>query len=315
MNIQEFYDSIDESYENVSSRMMGNQKLVEKFVRKFLDDPTYEQIKEDLTLLNELGFKYLRMYDPIRYAEETCKVIRGCGFDMQLMLGPGLISEVNNPGCPWNKTNYSEEELKQRAERNDRNIDELIRIANENSDVINSVSVGNENTPQWGENNVPIERLISFARRLKEGTGKLVTFNEGVYEWEHLKELADELDIISIHSYPLWNGNTVEEALEVNKIWYKKVKEWYPGKPIVFSEVGWATDCADFKQMREGQANEENQKKYYEEFWKWSDREQIISYMFEAFDEPWKGGNRPNEAEKHWGIFNEDRTPKLVLKK
>lgn len=46
MNIQEFYDSIDESYENVSSRMMGNQKLVEKFVRKFLDDPTYEQIKE-----------------------------------------------------------------------------------------------------------------------------------------------------------------------------------------------------------------------------------------------------------------------------
>ena len=277
--------------------------------------PTYEQIKEDLTLLNELGFKYLRMYDPIRYAEETCKVIRDCGFDMQLMLGPGLISEVNNPGCPWNKTNYSEEELKQRAERNDRNIDELIRIANENSDVINSVSVGNENTPQWGENNVPIERLISFARRLKEGTGKPVTFNEGVYEWEHLKQLADELDIISIHSYPLWNGNTVEEALEVNKTWYKKVKEWYPGKLIVFSEVGWATDCADFKQMREGQANEENQKKYYEEFWKWSDREQIISYMFEAFDEPWKGGNRPNEAEKHWGIFNEDRTPKLVLKK
>ena len=25
MNIQEFYDSIDENYENVSSRMMGNQ--------------------------------------------------------------------------------------------------------------------------------------------------------------------------------------------------------------------------------------------------------------------------------------------------
>lgn len=277
--------------------------------------PTYEQIKEDLTLLNGLGFKYLRMYDPIRYAEETCKVIRDCGFDMQLMLGPGLISEVNNPGCPWNQTSYSDEELKERAKRNDRNIDELIRIANENSDVINAVSVGNENTPQWGENNVPVERLISFAKKLRKETGKQVTFNEGVYEWEHLKELADELDIISIHSYPLWNGNTVEEALEVNKTWYKKVNEWYPGKPIVFSEVGWATDCADFKQMKEGQANEENQKRYYEEFWEWSDREQIISYMFEAFDEPWKGGNRPNEAEKHWGIFNEDRTPKLVLKK
>ncbi|MFR4318983.1 MAG: hypothetical protein ACLT2Z_06035 [Eubacterium sp.] len=31
-------------------------------------------------------------------------------------------------------------------------------------------------------------------------------------------------------------------------------------------------------------------KKYYEEFWEWSDSEKIISYMFEA-DEPWKGGN------------------------
>ena len=107
-------------------------------------------------------------------------------------------------------TNYSEEELKQRAERNDRNIDELIRIANENSDVINAVSVGNENTPQWGENNVPIERLISFARRLKEGTGKPVTFNEGVYEWEHLKQLADELDIItSLFSFAILINSSI----------------------------------------------------------------------------------------------------------
>lgn len=46
MNIQEFYDSIDESYENVSSRMMGNQKLVEKFVRKFLDDLLMNRLKK-----------------------------------------------------------------------------------------------------------------------------------------------------------------------------------------------------------------------------------------------------------------------------
>ncbi|MFR6563638.1 MAG: hypothetical protein ACLUR5_18310 [Eubacterium ventriosum] len=73
------------------------------------------------------------MYDPTRYAEETCKVIRDCGFDMQLMLGPGLISEVNNPGCPWNKTNYSEEELKRPMQNvMIETIDELIRIANEN---------------------------------------------------------------------------------------------------------------------------------------------------------------------------------------
>lgn len=66
MNIQEFYDSIDENYENVSSRMMGNQKLVEKFVRKFLEDPTYKQIKESVEKMD---------YDEILRATHTMKGI------------------------------------------------------------------------------------------------------------------------------------------------------------------------------------------------------------------------------------------------
>ena len=82
---------------------------------------------------------------------------------------------------------------------------------------------------------------------------------------------------------------------------------------MLFSEVGWSTDCADFTQMKEGQANEENQKKYYDEFWEWADSEKIIAYMFEAFDEPWKGGKGANEAEKYWGMYKVDRTPKFML--
>lgn len=275
--------------------------------------PTYEQIVEDIKIIDEMGFKYIRMYDPISYAEMTCQVIKDLGVNIKLMLGPGLISEVNNPGCPWMQTNFSEEELKERAAHNDKNIDNLIKIANKYPDVINAVSVGNENTPSWGANNVPVERLIEFAERLREGTGKPVTFNEGAFEWESLDELAKHLDIISVHSYPLWYGNTVEEALEVNKQWYKKIKEKYPDKFVLFSEVGWSTDCADFSQMKEGQANEENQKKYYDEFWEWADREKIIAYMFEAFDEPWKGGKGANEAEKNWGMYKVDRTPKFML--
>jgi hypothetical protein len=275
--------------------------------------PTYEQIVEDIKIIDENGFKYIRMYDPISYAEMTCQVIKDLGVNIKLMLGPGLISEVNNPGCPWMQKKFSEEELKERAAHNDKNIDNLIKIANKYPDVINAVSVGNENTPNWGANNVTVERLIEFAERLREGTGKPVTFNEGAFEWESLDELAKHLDIISVHSYPLWYGNTVEEALEVNKTWYNKIKEMYPDKFVLFSEVGWATDCADFSQMKEGQANEENQKKYYDEFWEWADREKIIAYMFEAFDEPWKGGKGANEAEKNWGMYKVDRTPKFML--
>ena len=37
-------------------------------------------------------------------------------------------------------------------------------------------------------------------------------------------------------------------------------------------------------------------------------------FFFEAFDEPWKGDpNFPLGAEKHWGLFKVDRTPKQVV--
>ena len=37
--------------------------------------------------------------------------------------------------------------------------------------------------------------------------------------------------------------------------------------------------------------------------------------FFEAFDEPWKGDpDNPLGAEKHWGLFFVDRTPKAVLR-
>ena len=47
--------------------------------------PTYEQIKEDIKILYNMGFKYIRMYDPIVYSEMTCQVIRDMKYDMQMM--------------------------------------------------------------------------------------------------------------------------------------------------------------------------------------------------------------------------------------
>ena len=42
----------------------------------------------------------------------------------------------------------------------------------------------------------------------------------------------------------------------------------------------------------------------------------ITVLWFEAFDEDWKGhDNNPLGAEKHWGLFNIDRTPKKAVKK
>ena len=39
----------------------------------------------------------------------------------------------------------------------------------------------------------------------------------------------------------------------------------------------------------------------------------MLTFIFEAFDEPWKGSPDPMEPEKHWGIFTVERKPKLVM--
>ena len=45
----------------------------------------------------------------------------------------------------------------------------------------------------------------------------------------------------------------------------------------------------------------------------WAEKEQVLVYYFEAFDENWKGSDDPLEPEKHWGLYRADRTPKLAL--
>ena len=45
----------------------------------------------------------------------------------------------------------------------------------------------------------------------------------------------------------------------------------------------------------------------------WTDEAGILCFVFEAFDEPWKGSPDPLEPEKHWGLFTVERQPKLVM--
>lgn len=55
MNMEQFYESIDGSYENVCRRMMGNTVLVEKFVKKFMEDSTYQQLSDALEQMDYEG--------------------------------------------------------------------------------------------------------------------------------------------------------------------------------------------------------------------------------------------------------------------
>ena len=57
-------------------------------------------------------------------------------------------------------------------------------------------------------------------------------------------------------------------------------------------------------------SNEDYQKGYLDQMISWSNKNQVTMFIFEAFDEPWKGGDDPLEAEKHWGIYDVNRIGK-----
>ena len=151
--------------------------------------------------------------------------------------------------------------------------------------------------------------------RVKKSANQPVTFCENYVPWLYkLEPLAKIVDFISVHTYPVWEYKHIHESLEYTKDNYYAVVEKYPDIPVIITEAGWSTN-SNGRGINPEMVNEENQNIYYEELMNWTEAENILTFVFEAFDEEWKGSLEPLEPEKHWGLFKIDRTPKLVMKK
>jgi exo-beta-1,3-glucanase (GH17 family) len=90
------------------------------------------------------------------------------------------------------------------------------------------------------------------------------------------------------------------------------VAHLYPDKPVVITEAGWATN-SNGRGIHPENSSQDLQQIYYEDLMTWTRAEGILTFVFEAFDEEWKGSSDPLEPEKHWGLFTTDRRPKKVM--
>lgn len=276
--------------------------------------PGYAEIREDLMLLHG-HWKYLRLFDCDPHAETVLDVIKNEGLDFQLMLSAYIGAEMNNFNCPWGGGVYSEEQLEKNCAENQRKIDHLITLANQNPDIVFSLSVGNEACVEWTDHYVPEAKVRDYVRQVRAKANQPVTFCENYAPWlSRLKTLAEEVDFISIHTYPVWEYKHIGESLDYTKENYYSVAEKYPHKPVVITEAGWATN-SNGRGIDPVNVNESYQQTYYEMLMEWTERENILAFFFEAFDESWKGSPEPLEPEKHWGLFKMDRTPKMAVRR
>ena len=274
--------------------------------------PSVAQIREDLHLLAR-HWPLLRLYDCSLHAERVLQVIRDDGLPLRVMLGAYLGAEMNNFGCPWGGT-YSDMQLDASRRENAAELERLVRLAREHPDTVFSVAVGNEATVDWSDHIVPVPKMIEYVRWVKARLPQPVTFCENYVPWQHkLRDLVPELDFLSLHTYPVWEYKHIHEALDYTKDNIASVARLYPGKTLVITEAGWCTN-SNGRGMNAEHAVQELQAVYYRDLMAWTQAEGLLCFVFEAFDEPWKGSSDPLEPEKHWGLFTVDRRPKLVMK-
>ena len=277
-------------------------------------NPSSDQILEDLQILVAHGFRLIRLYDVGENTVTTLELIREHELPIKVLLGMWLRAEISNhEGCPWLDEPIPDEELAANTLANAAEIERGIELAQQYGDIVVAVNVGNEALVDWNDHMVPLEKVIAYVERVKAAIDQPVTVADNYAWW--IKDgapLAAAVDFLGIHTYPAWEEKTIDEAMAYTIANLEGVRAALPDKPIAILEAGWPTTASEFG----ARAGEAQQARYYRQIKEWAEQNNVTVFFFEAFDEPWKGNpGDPLGAEKHWGLFFVDRSPKLVMRK
>ena len=278
------------------------------------ENPSEAEILEDLEILLAHGFDLIRLYDSKENSRSTLEVIRRHDLPVKVLLGAWLDAEFSNhEGCSWLDEPIPDEKLVANTLDNSDELRRAIKLANEFDNIVVAVNVGNEALVDWNDHMVPLEKVITYVRQVKAAIRQPVTVADN-YEWwiRDGARLAAEVDFLGVHTYPVWEDKTIDEAMAYTIENIEGVRAVLPDTPIVILEAGWATAASEFGER----ANEADQARYFSDLSNWAEVTNTTVFFFEAFDEPWKGDEHDVlGAEKHWGLFNVDRTPKQVMQR
>jgi exo-beta-1,3-glucanase (GH17 family) len=269
--------------------------------------PNEAEILEDLKIV-EKHWNLIRVYGSDNDTENVLKVISQNNLPIKVMLGVWLENETKKP---------------QRKIENIEQVLKAIELGNRHKDIIAAISVGNESQVFWSAHRMEMKNLIRYLRFVRNNTDVPVTTADDYNFWNkpESKQVADEVDFIVTHIYPLWNGKTLANSIKwMDDVFRNQIKKSYSDKTIVLGEIGWATNYNPEKKgdgeqgsLIKAEVSIAAQQKFLIMLNDWIETNRVTTFLFEAFDELWKGGGEstgPNEIEKHWGVFYENRKPK-----
>ncbi|PPD31099.1 MAG: cellulose synthase [Methylomonas sp.] len=301
--------------------------------------PTREQVQEDLALLSDKVHS-IRTYTSL----EGMEVVPEIAAQNNMHLAMGAWIDL------FDDTTTEQDRLKI-EEKNRRDIESLISLSNQYPKTIVRTLVGNESllrarsklagpiadqiTEQFKgqlseqdikdkiETEVKVKvaekasQLIDYIREVKKRTWKPVSTSETWDIWEANPALVEEVDYIGVHILPYWENVPVDKApgaegyAAVDYVFkrFYELQQKYPNKPIVITETGWPSDGPP---QKSASASLVNEAKFLRAFLNRATAENVIYYVIEAFDQPWKI-ELEGTAGAYWGLFNADRQPKFPM--
>lgn len=185
-------------------------------------------------------------------------------------------------------------------------VDELIRSANANPDVIKRVIVGNEVLLRG---DLPPEELINYIREVKKAVKQPVSYADVWSMYMKYPELIKEVDFITIHILPYWEDEPIavdDAPAHIERI-YKHVQQEAdsiaPHKPILIGESGWPSAG---KQRGWAVPGVVNEAKFIRGLIKVANANGFDYNIVEAINQSWKS-ELEGVVGANWGLFSVDR--------
>ncbi|MBI2511960.1 MAG: hypothetical protein HYV96_08275 [Opitutae bacterium] len=265
--------------------------------------PSDAEILADLRLVSRY-WNLIRTYDSSDVTARTLRLIRENRLPLRVMIGAWVSAEPKG------------------REQNRSELANIVRLANEFPDIVIAAAVGNEACVWWSGHRVDPALLVGWIRQVRAAIKQPVTSADDYNFWnkDESRAVAAELDFIVLHGYALWNGRPLSEGISWLEQQYDAATRFHPGIPIVIGETGWTTsrDPSRTKVGEEGymmkaEVSVAAQEDYLRQHFRWVRARRVPTFLFEAFDENWKGGGvavAPHASEKHWGVFDAQRRPK-----
>ncbi len=156
-------------------------------------------------------------------------------------------------------------------------------------------------------------QLVSAIRQVRSQVKLPVSTAEPWNVWLDHPQLANEVDFITIHLLPYWEGIAQFNAVGHALFQLDQLRLKFPGKPVVIGEIGWPSEGVAIK---EAQASPAAQAAFVREFIQVAADRSLDSgrdyFLMEAIDQPWKQYEE-GRAGAYWGLFDATRNPKFTF--